>query len=102
MEPVTVADRPVGADGAVSGALVAGRKGDATAGHPDAPNARPPLKLVKHCHDTVPAPRLAGSVPPGVAVTATEGARGARLVVPPPHADRQANTATRTNHRPRI
>jgi len=96
VDPLTVADKPVGADGALTAAAVRNRDVVTRAGgHPDEPNVPiVSLTCVKHDHETDDAPRFGPVVPvPCATLMAVDGAAGERFV-PPPHADIN-NMATR-------
>jgi hypothetical protein len=109
VDPLTVADRLVGADGASRRAPEAGRNRDVVtraAGHPDEPNVPAvPAARAKHDHETEDAP-IAAPIVPGACTTLmpVDGAAGDRLG-PLPHAERKNSAAmigAPTSHRPRI
>src|SRR5437762_2487127 len=89
VEPVTVAEKFVGAPGAVIGAAVAGRNGAAGArsgGQSDVPNVPVPAARVKQDHEMV-APLATAELGPDTVIPDGDGAAGPRPA-PPPHAAR--------------
>jgi hypothetical protein len=104
VEPETVAEKFVGAPGALIGAAVAGRSGVAGprgAGQPDVPNVPVPVARVKHDHVTAETPPPA-AVELGPETAMPDGATGARPDPPPQAAMHTDAVVNKTNEYDRI
>jgi len=103
VEPVTVAEKFVGAPGALRGAAVAGRSGAAGArsgGQSDVPNVPVPTARVKQDHEIVAPPLATAELGPDTVIP--DGDAGPRPD-PPPHAATATDAViTKTNKYDRI